>query len=103
MKQIDSYITEKLRINRDTSIQRYHPKDKAELMRLIGHLLRQGGGNADLNCIDVSEITDMSYLFLRQDPYKIDISSWDTSNVTNMARMFSDCLHLECDLSNLNK
>jgi len=45
------------------------------------------GPNADLNHIDVSEVTNMSYVF-RNTTFKGDVSCWDVSNVTNMYGMF---------------
>lgn len=52
---------------------------KSEIERL--------GNNADLNHIDVSQVTDMSHLF-EESEFDGDISNWDVSNVTNMEYMF---------------
>lgn len=43
--------------------------------------------HADLNLIDVSAVTNLSYLFLNS-PFDGDISTWDVSNVTDMTGMF---------------
>lgn len=43
--------------------------------------------NIDLNCIDTSRITDMSYLFAVS-KFNGDISRWDVSSVITMAYMF---------------
>ena len=83
MKGLTSYITEKLKINKDSS-KYYYPKDKDELRSLIEKLLEERGKDADLNDIDVSDIMDMSELFYGLDPHKIDISEWNVSNVTDM-------------------
>ena len=57
--------------------------------------------NADLNWIDVSNITDMSFLFARQNiTINFDISKWDVSNVTSMNGMFKNQIAFNCNISN---
>ncbi len=67
---------------------RYHPKDIADLYDLIKKLIKERGYDADLNDIDVSEITDMNNLFYNS-TFHGDISKWNVSNVTNMTGMFA--------------
>ncbi len=50
--------------------------------------IKNKGSCYDLSRLDVSQITDMSYLF-NNSPFDGDISNWDTSNVTSMESMFS--------------
>lgn len=100
MKHIDTYITEKLKLNKDSSTRyNYHPKNKDELENLVIKLCKERGKDADLNDIDVSEIKDMSFLFTGVDPHNIDISQWDVSNVENTIGMFNQCTYFNCDLS----
>ena len=42
----------------------------------------------DINEWDVSQVTDMSELFLNQESFNDNISDWNVSNVTNMEYMF---------------
>jgi len=79
---------------------KYRPKTKEELIKAIKKEIYeiQGSENnpnwqADLNCIDTSNITDMSFLFApdKYNGYRLaefngDISNWDVSNVENNGR-----------------
>lgn len=74
----------------DTTI---HHIVKRELYRL--------GDDADLNHIDVSQVTDMHHLF-RDTCFCGDISQWDVSQVKKMDLMFFGCKDFNCDISNWN-
>ena len=102
MKQINKYICdhfendkfsilERLHINKDTKNHQnnhynYHPNDY-ELRQLVYKLIKERGNEADLNDIDTSEITDMSFIF-KNSKFNGDISKWDVSNVETMEEMF---------------
>ena len=90
MKTINTYINEKLVLNKDNIryyASNYHPKDKDDLIDLTRKLIHKRGNDADLNDIDTSNITDMSVLFFGSE-FNGDISRWNVSNVTNMNSMF---------------
>ena len=85
---------------------KYRPKTKGELVKAIKKEIFEVQGtsdnpnwNANLNCIDTSNITDMSFLFAeggkRVEYYGLgkfngDISKWDVSNVKDMSYMFTN-------------
>jgi surface protein len=50
--------------------------------------------SANLEKLDTSKITDMSYLFSDTSIKSLSCSSWDTSNVTTMDMMFYSCSFL---------
>ena len=88
MKTLKLYINEALHVNKNMKMpHNYHPKTKDELEELVEKLIEERGENADLNDIDTSEITDMSYVFFNSE-FNGDISEWDVSNVKYMKRMF---------------
>ena len=104
MKNIQEYITERLKISSDLKHDyNYFPQTTKELQEIIKTLLDERGADANLNDIDTSKIIDMSHLFGNAYTNKriknIDISKWDVSNVQEMSFMFSNCKDFNCDLS----
>ena len=99
MKTLKNYITEKILINKNSKLAyNYYPKTKDELKDIIYQRIESEGNECDLNDIDTSNITDMSWLFVESD-FNGDISKWDVSNVTNMDSMFA-CSKFNNDISN---
>ena len=64
------------------------PKTKDELKEIIESRISKDGPNCDLNDIDVSLITDMSWLFYNSE-FNGDISKWNVSNVKTTWCMFA--------------
>ena len=62
MKSLMHYIQEKLIIKKSNNYK-YFPETNKELKDIIEQRIKQDGNEVDLNDIDVSKITDMSYLF----------------------------------------
>ena len=63
-------------------------KDKRHLELLIHQEMEKNGPNCDLNHIDVSNVTDMSWMF-SDSPFNQDISKWNVINVKNVCWMFN--------------
>ena len=63
------------------------PKTKDELKQIIEDRVFKDGPNCDLNDIDVSLITEMTWLF-NESEFNGDISDWDVSKVDDMWGMF---------------
>jgi len=63
------------------------PKNEEELKALIEAEIKKFGAQCDLNHIDVSLITDFSWLF-HNSKFNGDISQWDVSSVMHMDGMF---------------
>ena len=91
MKTLQHYITEKILINKNSKIvYNYYPKTKEELKDIIDQKIESEGNDCNLNDIDTSNITDMSFLFA-DSKFNGNISNWDVSNVTNNADIFFRC------------
>ena len=97
MKSLVYYIQEKLIIKKSNNYK-YFPATNKELKDIIKQRIKQEGNEVDLNDIDVSKITDMSYLF-EGTTFNGDISNWDVSNVTDMSSMFEGCESFNQDIS----
>ena len=104
MKHLNQFITEYI-VNKklDKPIDsedhyEYYPKTKDELIYNIKNLIKQE--IYDFNCIDTSEITDMSNLFddisVRRN---FNVSKWNVSNVKYINCIFNGCKYFDCDLS----
>ena len=99
MKTLQNYITEKILINKNSKIvYNYHPETKDELKDIIKQRIESEGNKCDLNDIDTSNITDMSWIF-DDSKFNGDISKWNVSNVTNMNHMFNGSVFNQ-DISN---
>ena len=130
MKHLNQFITEyivKKKLDKFVDSEhnyKYFPETKKQLIDNIQELLEKG--KTDLNCIDTSKITDMSYLFKNVRGINFDVSNWNVSNgkylnsmffeckkfkgngienwsvgkVKDMSSMFYNCTNFNCDLSN---
>ena len=101
MKTLKQYLTERLNIKKTSYNYNYFPDTKEELQEIIKQRIKKEGYEVDLNDIDVSNITDMSYLF-KKTGFNGNISNWDVSKVTNMKYMFYGCHNFNQDISNLD-
>ncbi len=76
------------------------------IKKIVKDELDRLGHNADLNHIDVSEVTIMENLFNLEEKIYGDlnpnISKWDVSKVENMDGMFFMCSNFNQDLSQWN-
>lgn len=68
----------------------YHVESKKHLSQIIRRMKRDYKMGGSLNWLDVTAITNMSFLFGRS-IFNFDISRWDVSRVTDMDSMFLDC------------
>lgn len=73
---------------------KYHPKTNQELRKLVSD------ENIKLSEIDISEVSDFSYLFECSNRKDFSgIEDRDVSHVTNMSEMFSHCFNFNADIS----
>ena len=91
MKNIDSYISEKLKINKDIieNTKKIQVKSKIELLDIIHKRLAESK-DLDLTDIDISGLDDgdLIYLFENEKARSIDMIGWDLSKQTDIHGMF---------------
>jgi surface protein len=94
-------------ISNQTKVRHSIKATDKTIKQIVKDELDKLGLDADLNHIDVSEVTNMDSLFscafndLGKDYMYLnpDISKWNVSNVTNMQYMFYGCNKFNCDIS----
>lgn len=99
MKNLRSYLTERLLINKNFKDNKITVTSLKELKNIIKERYvdpntKKPNNHIDLSDIDVSELNDLSTAFLWYRFKTIDISGWDTSNVKDMTMMFYGCFEL---------
>ena len=92
----DNNIDERYIRKLNNCISVFKVKSKTQLSNII-KWYSQNYSKYSLNWLDVSGITNMSFLFYGMQ-YDGDISEWDVSNVTNMKYMFGFSI-FNCDIS----
>ena len=85
-------------------IYNYHPKTREELRKILEERLASNPdanlNDIDVsNITDMGPDASNIGLFENLDPHNIDISEWNVSNVTNMGYMFDRCENFNSDLS----
>ena len=80
-------------------LDKVQPKNKEQLKQLINYAFKHNIYN--LNFIDTSEISDMTWLF-KYISCNFDISNWNVSHVVDMSQMFYNCKNFNVDLSQWN-
>ena len=99
MKNLRSYLTERLLINKNFKDNKITVTSLKELKNIIKERYvdpntKKPNNHIDLSDIDVSELNDLSTAFLWYRFKTINISGWDTSNVKDMTMMFYGCFEL---------
>lgn len=74
---------------------KYIPNSKQELQWFINNQLCD---DADFNWVDLSNLTDLSYLF-HNSGFSGDISKWNVSHITNMSYMFLNAASFNSSIS----
>ena len=107
MRPITEYLSNKIKKSYYTN---YIKATNDTIHKIVKDELDRFGHDADLNHIDVSNVTDMSFVFCARalntkclgfeyDDINPNISKWDVSNVVNMEHMFFFCERFNCDIS----
>lgn len=110
MKSITEYIKEEYWTSTSTHTTDDFKDKKANKIKVtnenVNKVVRQEikklGDKANLNHIDVSEVTDMTGLFEELVTFNGDISEWDVSNVEIMSDMFYNCRSFNGDITKWN-
>ena len=108
MKSINSFINEKLKINKNSKVDKIQVHTFIELKNLIYDEYKSQNQPKvlDLTHIDISDpnIDNLVNLFEFDDIKinNVDVSNWDVSNIRSFKETFSCMKNFDCDLSKWN-
>ena len=57
----------------------------------MSKMFRNSEFNGDISNWDVSNVTNMDFMFYQNDVFNQDLSDWDVSNVIKKEHIFKDC------------
>ncbi|MGY3724678.1 surface protein [Granulicatella balaenopterae] len=86
--------TEKIIFNPTTDKVIQFPQDASQWFKAFGGVI------TGLDKVDVSQVTNMSYMFSSMVNADPKVANWDTSKVTDMSYMFSDTNTADPDVTN---
>lgn len=95
MIEIKEYL---LSANKKNKVSKIHVNN-GYLKQIVNNEIAKNGLDADLNYIDVSEVSDFSYAFTDYSMFCGDVSEWDVSAGKNFSFMFGGCEDFNCDIS----
>lgn len=98
MKNLITYITEKIKINSDSieSNEIIEVNSKEELLKVIKMKMIDHPEDLDLSNIDLGpSIDSLDGLFNGKSIKSIDLTGWNVSNVKKFDGMFANCYELE--------
>ena len=98
MKTLNRFLNELAPIGKLEKIK----ATDSTIKQLVREGIKKYGDNADLNYIDVSQVTNMESLFEDMEYFNGDVSKWEVKNVTNMKWMFRGCKYFDQPLDNWN-
>ena len=100
MKNLQLYITEKLKITKDNKYH-YYPDNNYDLAyQILDEKLKSAKNSVlDMTDVDISNVTSLDSLFAGiNDDFPqievIDITGWDTSHIQSMSEMFANCINV---------
>ena len=89
---------------RDGRISRFHNKDELSVAvkAWIANSITARLTYTHISTWNVSDVTDMSFLFYEEETFNEDISSWNVGNVTSMTSMFDGARSFNQNIGNWN-
>jgi len=113
MKQIITYIQEKLKISKKNNKFKYFPETSSRLIDIIDEKIKENPRIIDVSDIDISHLNkkNIGLVFSYNDMEEIrGLENWDVSEIIRMNELFSNCEKLkyvkgieEWDVSNVKR